>query len=121
MATAIWIALGGAVGTIARFGIAGAINETGHPWGTVVVNVLGSLALGLIAGLWGVDHGADHQLAVTVGMLGGFTTFSTFALDSVQLWENGQGALAMTTVVISVVVGIGAAVGGLAIGRGIAP
>jgi CrcB protein len=62
---------------------------------------------------------ADDDCAIWIA-LGGFTTFSTFALDTVQLWDDGQGALAMTTVVISMVVGIGAAVGGLAIGRGIA-
>lgn len=119
MVTAVWIAAGGAVGTLARFGLAGLINQSSHPWGTVAVNVLGSLALGVFIGGWGFDHVANHQLALTVGVLGGFTTFSTFALDTIGLWESGQTAQAVATVAISVFVGLGAAVGGLALGRAI--
>lgn len=117
MVTALWIAAGGAVGTLARFGLAGLINETRTPWGTVTVNILGSLALGVLIGVWGADHGADHQLAITIGVLGGFTTFSTFALDTIRLWEEGQTLLAVTTVLASVFIGLAAALGGLAIGR----
>lgn len=118
MITALWVTAGGAIGTLARFGLAGLINETGHhPWGTITVNVLGSLLLGLAIGVWGLDHVADHELAVTVGALGGFTTFSTFALDAIGLWESGRGGLAVTSVVLSVGVGLAAAVGGLALGR----
>jgi CrcB protein len=120
MVTAFWIAAGGALGSLARFGLAGVINESGHPWGTVVVNVIGSLFLGLAIGIWGADHGADHQLAVTVGALGGFTTFSTFALDTIQLWESGDAGLAVATVALSVVVGLAAAIGGLIVGRAVA-
>jgi CrcB protein len=120
MATALWIAAGGAVGTLARFGLSGLINDYSHPWGTVTVNVVGSLALGILAGLWGVGHVGDQQLALTVGLLGGFTTFSTFALDTLRLWEEGQGALALVNVVVSVVFGLAAAIGGLAIGRAVA-
>lgn len=105
---------------MARFGLSELINESNHPWGTVTVNILGSLALGVLVGLWGIEHGADHQLAVTVGVLGGFTTFSTFALDTIKLWENGQTGLAVTTVVVSVIVGLLAAVAGLVMGRAIA-
>jgi len=117
MTTALWIAAGGAVGTLARFGLSGLINGYGHPWGTVTVNILGSLALGVLAGIWGVEHDTNQQLALTVGLLGGFTTFSTFALDTIRLWEDGHGPLAMTSVVVSVVVGLGAAIVGLALGR----
>ena len=119
MVTALWIAAGGAVGTLARFALAGAINDSGHPWGTVAVNVVGSFALGVAVGMWGHSHESDHQLAVTVGILGGFTTFSTFALDTLRLWEDGQTALAMGSVVVSVVAGIAAAIAGLAIGRAV--
>ena len=119
MVTAVWIAAGGAVGTLARYGLAGLINERGHPWGTVTVNVVGSLILGVLVGIWGVDHGSGHQLALTVGLLGGFTTFSTFALDTIKLWEDGNTTLALMTVVVSVVLGIAAAVAGLALGRGL--
>lgn len=117
MVTAIWIAAGGAVGTLARFGLAGLINQQGHPWGTVTVNVVGSLLLGIAIGIWGVEHATEHQLAVTVGLLGGFTTFSTFALDTIRLWESGNTGLAAATVVVSVGLGLGAAVAGLLAGR----
>lgn len=120
MATALWLALGGAIGTVARSFLGGALNSANHPWGTVAVNVLGSLVLGLAIGFWGFEHHADHQLAVTVGALGGFTTFSTFALDTVKLWEDGRAGMAIATVGISVIVGIAAAVAGLAAGRAIA-
>jgi len=120
MATALWIAAGGAVGTLARFAVTGLFDGHGHPWGTVTVNILGSFALGVLAGFWGMGHVTDQQLALTVGLLGGFTTFSTFALDTIRLWENGDAVLAAVTVATSVVVGLGAALAGLAIGRNIA-
>lgn len=120
MVTALWVAAGGAIGSLARFGLAGVINESSHPWGTVAVNVLGSLLLGVAIGVWGADHVADHQLALTVGALGGFTTFSTFALDTIQLWEGGQAGLAATTVALSVVAGLAAAIAGLILGRAVA-
>lgn len=117
MVTALWIALGGAAGSLARFGIAGALNSTRHPWGTVTVNLIGSILLGLAIGVWGFKDASDIQLALTVGLLGGFTTFSTFALDTVRLWEQGQVWTAASTVAISVVGGLLAAVAGLTLGR----
>lgn len=120
MATALWIEVGGAVGTLARFAVTGLFEGLGHPWGTVTVNIVGSLVLGLLAGMWGVGHVADQQLALSVGLLGGFTTFSTFALDTIRLWENGSAALAAVTVAVSVLVGLAAAIAGLAIGRAFA-
>jgi CrcB protein len=108
------------VGTLARFAVTGLFDSNGHPWGTVTVNIVGSFALGALAGAWGVGHVADRQLALTVGLLGGFTTFSTFALDTIRLWENGKPGLAAATVALSVVVGLAAAVAGLVIGRAVA-
>lgn len=61
MVTALWIAAGGALGTLARFGLAGLVNEATHPCRTVMVNVLGSLALGVLIGVWGTDHIANHR------------------------------------------------------------
>jgi len=117
MVTALWIAAGGAVGTLARYGLAGAINQSSHPWGTVTVNLAGSLALGVLIGIWEGGPPADHQLAITIGVLGGFTTFSTFALDTIALWERGDGGVALLTVAVSVVGGLAAAIAGLALGR----
>jgi CrcB protein len=120
MSTAIWVALGGAVGSLARFGLAGAINYRGHPWGTVAVNIVGSFVLGLVVGAWGFHAEGPRQIGLAVGLLGGFTTFSSFALDTIYLWENGEIVTAVTSVAISVVVGLAAAVAGLLVGRSFA-
>jgi len=117
MATALWIAAGGAAGTLARYGMAGLINQSNHPWGTVAVNILGSTALGFLIGLWRFEHPADRHLAVTIGLLGGFTTFSTFALDTILVWEGGQPVLAMVSVAVSVIGSLAGAVVGLMVGR----
>jgi len=117
MSTAIWVALGGAVGSLARYGLAGAINFRSHPWGTVAVNVLGSLVLGLLIGLWGFSVEGPRQVGLAVGLLGGFTTFSSFALDTIYLWENGDVFAAIASVAVSVIVGLAAAIAGLLLGR----
>lgn len=117
MITALWIAAGGAVGTIARYGLSGMINQTSQPWGTVTVNLLGSFALGFLIGLWGMEYSSDQRLAATVGLLGGFTTFSAFSLETVSIWEAGHGVVAVASALVSVVGGLAAAAGGLALGR----
>jgi CrcB protein len=121
MVTALWLAVGGAIGTLARAGVSGMINSGGHhPWGTVTVNIFGSLVLGVLIGVWGYGPESTHQVAISIGLLGGFTTFSTFAMDTVHLWEEGRAGLAITSVTVSVVVGITAAVIGLLLGRAVA-
>lgn len=120
MLTAIWIAAGGAAGSLARYGLAGLINQNNHPWGTVSVNLLGSLAVGLLVGLWGVHHVNDHQLAMTIGFLGGFTTFSTFALDTVTILQDGRVSLAVASILLSVMGSLVVAIIGLALGRALA-
>jgi len=120
MSTAIWVALGGAVGSLARYGLAGVINYRGHPWGTVAVNILGSFVLGLLVGVWGFHAAGPRHVGLAVGLLGGFTTFSSFALDTIYLWENGEVATAMASVAVSLIVGLAAAFGGLLLGRSFA-
>lgn len=117
MSTALWVAVGGAVGSLARYGLAGAINFRAHPWGTVTVNIVGSLILGILIGLWGFHADDSHRIGLAVGLLGGFTTFSSFAIDTIYLWEQGDFTLAAGTVAATVLVGLAAAVGGIAIGR----
>lgn len=117
MSTAIWVAVGGAVGSLARYGLAGAVNFRAHPWGTVTVNVIGSLVLGVLIGLWGFHADDSHRIGLAVGLLGGFTIFSSFAIDTIYLWERGDVSLAVGTVGATLVVGLAAAVGGVAIGR----
>ena len=120
MSTVIWVALGGAIGSAARYGLAGAVNYRSHPWGTVTVNVLGALVLGLLVGIWGFRADSDIRVGVAVGLLGGFTTFSTFAVDAIHLWEHGRATEAVLSVAVTLIVGMGAAVAGVVLGRAMA-
>jgi CrcB protein len=93
----------------------------GFPWGTLSVNILGSFAMGVLAGWLALKAGEEWtqpvRVFVATGILGGFTTFSAFSLDAVLLWERGQIALAAAYIVASVVLSIGGLVGGLALVR----
>lgn len=117
MMTLAWVAAGGAVGSVARHLIAGGLNDRFHPWGTVVVNVAGSFLIGFFAGRWGLDPDDARSVGLTVGLLGGFTTFSAFSFDIVTLWEGGGVIQSTLVVLLSVGLGLAAAVGGLALGR----
>ena len=107
----LMVAAGGALGAVARYGTVVAVGRLtgfGFPWGTVTVNLLGSLSLGLLIG--GLAHGLhlsqEVRGLIVVGFLGAFTTFSTFSLDTVTLIERGSWTPALGYVFGSVVVGI---------------
>lgn len=109
-------AAGGAIGTAARLGVGmlvpGALAH-GAAAGVLVANVIGSLLLGvLVARL----PSSDLRIFVGTGMLGGFTTYSAFAVDTVALWETAP-ALAVGYVVVSIALGLAAAALGLRLGR----
>lgn len=112
---------GGAIGAGLRYlagGVALRMAGDGFPWGTLGVNVAGSLAMGLLVALlprFGGDEGA--RLFLGVGVLGGFTTFSAFSLETVLLIERGQPGLAAAYVLASVMVSVGALFAGLALTR----
>lgn len=101
------IAAGGALGALARYAVALALPAAGFPWATLLVNVSGSLAIGVLMVLLTEVAGRPHRLArpfVGVGLLGGYTTFSTYAVDAHLL--AGSGALgAAALYVIGTVVG----------------
>ncbi len=105
----LWIALGSALGGMARHGVAvAAADRFGStlPWGTLVVNVVGSFSIGFLASLAAAGRGPFDAIAtqrfLMVGLLGGFTTFSSFSLQTLQLFEQGQRGSAMGNVVVSV-------------------
>ena len=117
--------LGGGVGAALRHGVnlaAARLLGTGFPYGTLTVNVVGSLLMGLMAA-WFAFEGSPSQhwrLFLTTGMLGGFTTFSTFSLDTALLYERGELGLAALYVVASVAAGLLGLFGGLALIRSFA-
>ncbi len=95
--TYLWVALGGALGSMARYGCAGLAARwagVSFPWGTLFVNVVGSLTIGFIATLISTDGrllvSPDTRAFVLVGMLGGFTTFSSFSLETLNLARDGE-------------------------------
>lgn len=119
--TLLQIALGGALGAVARFLAvlaAGRLLGAGFPFGTALVNVLGSFAIGGLA-VWlsGGKAGAASPLLIT-GFLGGFTTFSAFSLDALRLWEAGEGLMAAWYVLGSVILSLGAVWIGAVLARG---
>lgn len=118
----IAVAAGGAVGAIARYSVTAAVPRWlghGFPWGTVIVNILGSLLMGLLIDIMARRWSAPPEARVflVTGLLGAFTTFSTFSLDVVTLYERGALAAAAAYVVGSVVVGVLALFVGLWLGR----
>lgn len=105
--------LGGGVGAASRHSVnlaAARLLGLGFPWGTLIVNIAGSFAMGLIAGWFAFKAGAglsQHaRLFLTTGILGGFTTFSAFSLDVVLLWERNEVGLAFGYVAASLILSI---------------
>ncbi len=119
----LFVAVGGAIGSAGRYLIGLWLRDLpGIPWETFFVNVVGSFALGFIAGFVAVRPMADPALrtGLTVGLLGGFTTFSTFTVESLELVGAGHPTAAIGNLVGSVVAGLVAAGLGLIAGRAVA-
>ncbi|MCB1476952.1 MAG: fluoride efflux transporter CrcB [Rhodobiaceae bacterium] len=124
MNTVFYVAIGGALGASARHlvGLAALrLFGAGFPWGTITVNIVGSLLMGLFIEALAVkfDGSTAMRALIATGFLGGFTTFSSFSLDVAVLWERGEAAIAATYVVASVVLAIAALFAGLTIGRSV--
>jgi CrcB protein len=118
--TLVQIAIGGALGALARFGtqsLALRLMGPTFPIGTLAANVVGSFLMGF-AVAWLVDREFARFLPFfAVGFLGAYTTFSTYAIDAVRLWEKGETMLALGYVFGSVVLCIAACLAGLGLGR----
>jgi CrcB protein len=120
------VAVGGAIGSVARYGsgvLVGRVWGSSFPLATMVINIVGSLAMGLFIGWLARTTPAwqaDGRLFVAVGIFGGFTTFSSFSLDAIALIERGEIGQAALYVLVSVVVAIAALYGGLVVMRGAA-
>lgn len=97
MSLYLWLALGGAIGTLARFGVSGLVAQhfgNAFPWGTLVINVTGSFLIGFIATFTDTDGrftlNSTARYFVMTGVLGGFTTFSSFSLQTLALAREGE-------------------------------
>ena len=124
--TYLWIALGGALGSVARawLGLAVARLAGGaFPWGTILINVLGSFAIGAFATLTvtGSRFAApfDTRAFVMVGLCGGFTTFSSFSLQTLELAREGRPGWALANVGLSVALCLLAVAAGYAMGAAV--
>ncbi len=110
MAAYLWIAVGSALGGVARYWCSGVaarlIGET-FPWGTIIVNIVGSFVIGFFATLTGPDGRifADTltRQFVMIGFCGGYTTFSSFSLQTLALLQDGEWLLASANIALSVI------------------
>lgn len=103
MLTYFYIAVGGAIGSVGRHWMSGAVDERLDqtlPWGTLAVNVLGSFAIGVLAALDSLS--SEARLLLVVGLCGGFTTFSAFSLHTVELLRDGMLGRAAANVALAV-------------------
>ena len=117
------VALGGAVGAVLRYltnvGAKQAFGP-GYPYGTLIVNIVGSFLMGFLV-VYLARKGGNHLAPfLMTGVLGGFTTFSAFSLDTLTIWERGEPVSAFIYVAVSVLVSLAAIVAGLSVARSFA-
>ena len=117
------IGTGGFIGALLRYGIGGlvhqALKDTGFPFGTLVVNLTGCLLIGLGAGLMETRQAFSPELRafIFIGLLGSFTTFSTFGLETMNLAKNGQWLMTAANVGASVIIGLAAVLADIVLSR----
>lgn len=125
LASIALVAAGGAIGGMARVGVSQlAARWLGNafPWGTLAANLLGAFALGWLAATLTTESVAPTGrpwLMMAVGMLGGFTTVSSFSLQTLGLWESGQGGKALANIITTVTLGVAALAVGAWLGGGL--
>ncbi len=121
MLTTLLVFICAGLGGLLRFGLTTLIDRSTHgfPYGTLTVNLLGCLALGVLAALFSgpVAIREEHRIALLVGLLGGFTTFSTFAFETVSAISDRRFAVAALYLLLSNGLGLGAIVAGSTIAR----
>lgn len=117
---------GGAAGGMARLAVGNAVSRrlgTAFPWGTLAVNLSGALTIGLLAGLVGVPlPGEESRIwsLLVIGLLGGYTTVSSFSLQTLTLWQQGRPRTALVNVAATLVPGLVAVAGGAWLAGGLA-
>ncbi|SIO52784.1 camphor resistance protein CrcB [Rhodovulum sp. ES.010] len=122
--TILQVALGGALGAVARYltGVATIrLMGSGFPWGTLTVNIVGSFLMGVLVVVLAKKGGTHFAPFFITGLLGGFTTFSAFSLDAMTIYERGQTGLAAGYVAASMILSLAAIAAGLWVARGLLP
>ena len=121
ISTLFQVALGGAIGAAARFGVGVALFRPGggFPVGVLAVNVIGSFLMGLVVVYLGQKMLSHLNPFLMTGVLGGFTTFSAFSLEAYTLFERGEVGQAALYVALSVILSIAALIAGIFIMRGV--
>jgi len=114
--TALLVAVGGATGALARYGIGTLVTPDRLPWATFAINVAGSFLLGLLIAA-GDGLSDEARTGLGVGLLGGFTTFSAFSADLYQHAEADKYGFVVSYALLSVGLGVLAAAAGVALGR----
>lgn len=113
------LAVSGALGALARYGIGVAFGVRSFPWPTLAINVVGSFVLGVVLLVGEERWSRDWVVAISVGFLGAFTTFSTFSYEAQTLLRTGRPGVAFLYAMASVIAGVGAAGLGYAVGRAV--
>jgi len=122
--TLFFIAIGGAIGSASRYlcvrGVSRLVGDS-FPWGTMIVNVIGGFLIGALVSAFALRFitGDNVKAFLFVGVLGGFTTFSAFTLELADFLQRGQIGLAFLYAAGSVIISLGACMGGLLFIRGI--
>jgi fluoride exporter len=117
------VALGGAAGSALRYLLdhaAKAAFGQAFPYGTLLVNVLGCFAIGILAATWAGSSTQTLRLLIITGFLGGFTTFSAFGLETHRLLTTGHTTLALLNIAVNVIVGLSAVGAGMRVARAFA-
>jgi fluoride exporter len=117
-----WLAAAGALGTLARYGVGGVVQRAlgeAFPWGTLVINAVGSLLFGLV---WSLAEermmiSGETRVILLVGFMGAFTTFSTYAFETSAMLRDAEWSFALANVLSQNVLGIVCFFAGLALGR----
>jgi CrcB protein len=126
MVNLLFVAVGGAAGSVARYLVGGWTLRAlgpGWPYGTFAVNLMGGFLMGLLVGWLAHQGGAEQErlrVLLGVGVLGGFTTFSAFSLDAISLFERGEAVAGGIYIAASVGLSMAAVIAGLAVMRALA-
>ena len=122
----LWVGAGGVIGAIMRYLTVTWVNSAiggAFPYGTLAVNAVGCFVIGLVVGFWDARHplSSEAQAFLVVGVLGGFTTFSAFGMETVRLMRDGAYVAGAANVLLQLGIGLFAVVVGLRLGQAFRP